>query len=91
MAVEAFHLGVNDYFTKDYTLMYFQRIINSINQGIGGYWKQLKREQMQDSLIESEERYRSMLDNAHDAIIFAKADGGIPVGIRQFTLFQHPA
>jgi PAS domain S-box-containing protein len=69
IAAEAFHLGANDYFTKNYTSMYFQRIINSINQGINGHRKQLEREQMQASLIESEERYRRLVEMNPKAIV----------------------
>jgi len=69
VAAEAFHLGANDYFTKDYTFMYFQRILNSINQGISGYRKHVEREQMQALLVESEERYRRLVELNPKAIV----------------------
>lgn len=69
VAAEAFHLGAYDYFTKDYAFMIFQRLLNSINQGINGYHHNIERDQMQLSLMESEERYRRLVDLNPKAIV----------------------
>lgn len=69
IAAEAFRQGANDYFTKEYSLIYFRRILNSINQNILNFHKNLEGEIIQKSLVESEERYKRLVEVNPKAIV----------------------
>jgi PAS domain S-box-containing protein len=69
IAAEAFRQGANDYYTKEYSLIYFRRILNSINQSISSFNKHLEGELIQKSLMESEERYKRLVELNPKAIV----------------------
>lgn len=65
-AVEAMNLGVQDYITKpieDKT-----RLIDSLKRSIDHYRLILKNKALQEQLMESEETFRELFNNAHEAI-----------------------
>lgn len=69
IAAEAFRTGVNDYYTKDYSPLYFHRILNSVKQSILNYKKHQERELIQRTLSESEERYKRLVEMNPKAIV----------------------
>lgn len=71
VAVEAIKLGVADYIVKDVELKYLELIPTVVSQTL--YRQQLikEREQMQETVRESEERYRRLFEsNPHPMWVF---------------------
>ncbi len=69
VAVEALKLGASDYVVKDVEMRYLELLPAVIDQVL--YKQQLikERNQMQEAVRESEERYRSLVELAPDGII----------------------
>jgi DNA-binding response OmpR family regulator len=71
VAVEAIKLGVADYIVKDVELKYLELIPSVVSQAL--YRQQLikERDQMQETVRESEERYRRLFEsNPHPMWLF---------------------
>ena len=72
VAEMAFSVGVDDYLRKEHCPAHYQVLANRIRTAV-------HRDRAEKSLMESEERYRRLFEEALDAIFIAEAESGILV------------
>ncbi len=88
IAVDAMKLGASDYIIKDVDGVYLNLLPTVIQQVIQQQQLIRERKQALEDLQESEERYRTLFNSSHDAILITSAEGnfldGNPAAIRLF-------
>jgi len=72
VAEMAFSVGVDDYLRKEHGPAHYQVLVNRIRTAV-------QRDRAEKSLMESEERFRRLFEEALDAIFIAEAESGILV------------
>jgi PAS domain S-box-containing protein len=77
VAAEAFREGADDYFTKEAGFAHFMRLVNSIEQAVKRRVSEAERKRALASLVESEKRFRSLVEYAADAFFLHDRDGRI--------------
>ncbi len=93
IAVDAMKLGASDYIIKDVDGVYLNLLPSAINQVIQQRRLIRERQQALLDLQESEERYRTLFNSSHDAILLFNPSGqfvdGNPAAIELFGCKDH--
>lgn len=77
VAAEALRSGADDYFAKDGGIAHYDRLVNSIKRVVQANLNRKERQHTEEALKDSEQRYRTLFDNAGDAIFIHDKDGNI--------------
>lgn len=88
IAVDAMKMGASDYIIKDVDGVYLNLLPAAIKQVIQQQRLIKERQQALEALQESEERYRTLFNSSHDAIILCDTKGhfldGNPAAVQLF-------
>jgi len=69
LAARALRAGADDYYTKETTFAHYDRLLNSIRRVVEAKAERARKTEAERALRESEERYRNLVERAHDGIV----------------------
>jgi len=75
VAADAFRAGADDYFTKEIGFAHFMRIVNSVEQAVKRRKVEAEHRKALESLVESEKRFRRLVEYAADAFFLHDREG----------------
>lgn len=77
VAAQALRSGADDYYTKQQTFAHYERLVHSIRRVVEASKQKSEKEEAEEALRQSEEKYRALFETSNDAIYFTSREGRV--------------